>query len=86
MLAKYGKNGCCNDEHDIIKIEDDHAASTVVSLVPGFYEIGQIFSEYVSIENDADVFSDVDESPPPLDHVPLFTMHCSLVFYDSMMS
>jgi hypothetical protein len=79
-------NKCCADEHEIIKIEDDHSASAVVSLVPAFFEMGLLF-ETTQSDNAivAHIHHTIDESPRPPDDVPLFTRYCSLVFYDDEM-
>ena len=84
-VSKYGKLDCCNDEHQILKIDDDHAASTVVSLVPAFFEMGEALYAVVSLEKDHDKLTVAKESPPPPPPVPLFAKHCSLIFYDSGM-
>ena len=85
-IAKYGKSDCCNDEHQVLKIDDDHAVSAVVSLVPAFFEMGVVLNEAIIFEKGQDNLIILNESPPPLPKVPLFTRHCSLVFYDSMVS
>jgi hypothetical protein len=82
VVAKYARSGCCNDEHEILKIDDDQAASTVVSLVPAFFEMGKVLSDVVLFEKDQDNRVVSNESPPPLPALPLFKKHCSLVFYD----
>jgi hypothetical protein len=83
LFAGSVNRKCCADEHDIIKIEDDHAASLVVSIVPDFFEIGPLFESIQLTDNPgAHVNQKVEESPPPLSHIPLFAKHCSLVFYD----
>ena len=85
VASKYGKDTCCEDEHEIIKIDDDHAASSVVSLAPVFFEIGNILNESPSVEISQGLKTNVDQSLPPPDPIPLFTKHCSLVFYDDEM-
>ena len=82
VASKYGKDTCCEDEHDVLKIEDDQAASSVVNLVPAFFELGSILNESISIEYDQDFKTIVNQNLPPPDPIPLFTKHCSLVFYD----
>jgi hypothetical protein len=83
LFARSASNKCCADEHEIIKIEDDHAASAVVSIAPDFFEIGLLFeatqSDVVPVTY---IHQAVEESPPPLSDIPLFTKYCSLVFYD----
>ena len=82
-LVKYGKSGCCNDEHEILKIDDDHAASTIVSVAPiPFIEIERVF---VFVEEKQTTDFNPSEHPLPPPKVPLFTKHCSLVFYDDEM-
>ena len=85
VASKYGKDTCCEDEHEVLKIEDDHAASSVVNLVPAFFELGNILNESISIETDQELKTIVTQSLPPPDPIPLFTKHCSLVFYDDEM-
>jgi hypothetical protein len=86
LFARSVNNKCCADEHEIIKIEDDHSASTVVSVAAEFFEIGLLF-ESIQLTNNAVVHvnQQVEESPPPLSDIPLFTKHCSLIFYDADM-
>ena len=88
LFATDGKGKCCNDEHEVIKIEDDHAASNVVVVAINLFEIGQVFqtkSEESKLQAASHSFID-DSSPPPLPKVPLFQKNCSLIFYDTMMS
>lgn len=86
VLAAKGPKNCCNDEHDLLKIEDDHAAASVVSIAPDFFEIGSTFELLPVRDNTvASINVSIDESPPPLSDIPLFTKHCSLVFYDAEM-
>lgn len=83
VASKLGKK-CCNDEHEIIKIEDDHSGTSVVSLTPEFFQVGEVFHTTVlSNEEVVQAFAPVDESPPQISSVPLFTKHCSLIFYDN---
>jgi hypothetical protein len=86
LFARSVNNKCCADEHDIIKIEDDHSVTAAISLVPAFFEMGLLFE--VARSNDivvARINHAVEESPPPPGGVPLFAKHCSLVFYDAEM-
>lgn len=83
LYSRTINNKCCADEHEIIKIEDDHAGVAAISLVPDFFQIGLLF-ETTEVNNIVAVHVDqaVEESPPPLSDIPLFTKYCSLVFYD----
>ena len=83
VFAKYSKQDCCKDEHAVLKIDDDQAASSVISLAPVFFlEIEKVF---VFIEDTQTSDFHPKEHPLPPPKVPLFTKYCSLVFYDSEM-
>jgi hypothetical protein len=86
LFATDGKGKCCNDEHEVIKIEDDHAASAVVLLVAEFYEMGKVFQvkPTENLISNPGIF--IEEASPPPNPIPLFAKYCSLIFYDSMMS
>jgi hypothetical protein len=80
------RGSCCKDSHEILKIDDDHAASAVVSVAPSFFEMGQVFVDNNPLSQKSQEFqTSFDDSSPPLDPIPLFTKHCSLVFYDDEM-
>jgi hypothetical protein len=85
LFAKDGNKKCCNDEHEIIKIEDDHTASHVISIVPDYLAVAQIIGVVYSAATCHQPQTVFDESPPPPHSIPLFTKHCSLVFYDDAM-
>jgi hypothetical protein len=87
LFAKdANKRTCCNDEHEVIKIEDDHAASHIVALWPDYFVVGEVFSQVFSAEPRQEFLTSFDENPPPPNPIPLFTKYCSLVFYDDMTS
>jgi hypothetical protein len=85
LFATPLTSNCCDDDHELIKIENDHAVSLIVSIAPDFFEIGQLF-ETDRTENidHSKLITPIGESPPPLSDTPLFAKHCSLVFYDSL--
>ena len=79
-----GENdSCCKDTHEVLKIDDDHAASSVVSIAPIFFEIAIQFIDTKEYPDPITFY--YEESPPP-GAVPLFTRHCSLIFYDDEMT
>lgn len=82
LFAVDGKGKCCTEEHEIFKIEDDQAASQPVVMVAAFFVIGDIFQPEAKENPDSTHLSFLEEGSPPSDPVPLFTKHCSLVFYD----
>lgn len=77
-------NGCCNDEHEILTIDDSQSFTAVFAPVtPEFFLIGSTYSDKVISEIIAQPITqyiDLDFSPPPKD--PLYKVNCSLVFYD----
>lgn len=78
---------CCDDEHDLIKIDDDQSASHIVSITPDFFEIGKIFEVIEApVSAVSHSIATFNSRPPPVNSVPLFTKHCSLVFYDDEMT
>ena len=82
LLAKSFGNTCCNDEHSLIKIDDDYSASWIVSVTPDYFEIGPSFNVIGLSEPETNFsLTEAFESPPPCD-TPLFRKYCSLVFYD----
>ena len=82
-----GNNGCCDDEHELLIVDDSQTQTLCLALAaPGFFEIGQIFqeqSEQVIAYASTQYFCD-DFSPPPKE--PLFKINCSYVFYDDELS
>lgn len=85
VFMRAGAESCCDDDHDLIKIETDHAASLIVSIAPQFFEMGTLFNTNRNSEQVlAQPVNPLDENPPPLYSPSLFTQHCSLVFYDSL--
>lgn len=85
LFATDGKGKCCKDRHEVIKIEDDHSGVVALSIAPDFFEIGVVFNQRAQAEEKQDKDAVFADSPPPPPPIPLFTKHCSLIFYDSMM-
>jgi hypothetical protein len=76
---------CCEDEHELIKIENDQSASQVLlTPIPSFNLISELlFDEMNSFTSlSAFQFIDVRNLPPP--KVPIYQSICSLVFYESV--
>jgi hypothetical protein len=84
LFAKE-KMSCCGDEHEILKIEDDHSGAQVIhSPVPEFTLIGEMFSltlPTVKVEESFYAAAEINIPPPK---VPRYQSFCSLVFYDSV--
>lgn len=78
-----GNNGCCDDEHELLIVDDSQTQIFSLALsAPGFFEIGLVFQErpeQVFAYTSTQYFNE-DFSPPPKE--PLFKINCSYVFYD----
>jgi hypothetical protein len=74
---------CCEDEHEIVKIEDDHSTSQVAqSPTPTFNLISVFFFETETLfpKPEQLSFAELDLAPPK---IPIYKAVCSLVFYES---
>jgi hypothetical protein len=86
FCEKYSKeqDGCCDDEHELIQIQDDHQPAVSYHLtVPHIYILGDLYTErlvagFIDEAANEEVWGN-DASPP----VPIFKRNCSLVFYES---
>lgn len=78
------KNTCCDDEHEVIRIEDEQKAITVFSLsLPQWFVLEKLYTERLVACASAPVKQSgygLRDFPPP--KLPLFQTHCSYVFYD----
>ncbi|NOT76552.1 MAG: hypothetical protein HOP08_16610 [Cyclobacteriaceae bacterium] len=77
---------CCDDRHEILKIDDDHSGSQVLmATLPQFNLIGMTYSDREETLPVREVsFTKADEINPPPPKIPLYQSFCSLVFYDSI--
>jgi hypothetical protein len=82
LFATPTSKSCCNDEHTLIAIEDDHSASTSVSVTPEFFAISDLTFSLPTDQDDLNLRdSSIDDDPPAPD-VPLFLRHCSMILFD----
>ena len=75
---------CCDDQLEIVKIEDDQSAGMVLhSPAPEFNFICEVFAPAFDVVRLAsfDFTADLDLPPPK---IPIYQKVCSLVFYDSV--
>lgn len=83
MAASLSVEGCCEDEVDLLKIDDDQSASSTLSISPAFFTIlEKVFTLPVEVKDDGNSGIFTSLVRPPGKHIPLFVQHCSLVFYD----
>jgi len=84
-LFLQASSACCDDQHEIVKIDDDQAGSHALSIAaPEFSLLGEVFTlndEIVSVHASRQ-HCEIELDPPP-PKVPLYQSFCSLVFYDS---
>jgi hypothetical protein len=78
------KDSCCDDEHELLRIENEQKVISVFALqLPQWIELGELVTDtclaYYKIESpEWKEFS--QESLPP--KIPLWKMQCKMVFYD----
>jgi hypothetical protein len=82
LFAKPTSKSCCNDEHTLIAIEDDHSASTSLSVTPEFFAISDLGYSQPNDEVDHSPGATSVEDSPPMPDIPLFLRHCSLILFD----
>ena len=83
LFAKE-KDDCCDDQHDLLKLEDTQKNLQAFALsLPSLTLLGTIYDLQFSPGQ-----ATVSMSPVPEDAMPppkvLFKIHCSYVFYDEM--
>jgi len=74
---------CCEDEHEIVKIEDDQSTSQVLhSPTPTFNLIATFFfkEETLLPQSEQHSLAELSLAPPK---IPIYQAVCSLVFYES---
>jgi hypothetical protein len=78
------KNSCCDDEHELIKLDNEQKSIAVFSMaVPKWFVLEELYTAQLVAMRFSDV-SNSNEEPatetPP--KVPLWKTNCSLVLYD----
>ena len=78
------KDNCCDDEHELLKLEDcQKSLSAFVLNIPSLVFLGDIITSNVvfpgNIALHPRLYDSVEGLPPPK---TLFKFHCSYVFYD----
>jgi hypothetical protein len=82
LFASRNDKSCCDDEINLIKIEDDQSVSTPLSVTPEFFCMGELTFSLVEdgmAQTSPSFF--ITHDKPPGEPVPLFVQHCSLIFY-----
>ncbi|MBX2954772.1 MAG: hypothetical protein KF846_01355 [Cyclobacteriaceae bacterium] len=76
-------SGCCQDEHEIIKVDDNQSfAGSLVLDAPALFSIRTVNDqlESVSIIDKTSINTYLDNYIPPPE--ALFKVNCSFLFYD----
>jgi hypothetical protein len=80
------KDSCCDDAHELVRIENEQKVVSVLSLaLPILFELEKLYTaQLVAVETSSfeSAYRVSDPSPPG---IPLFKIHCSFVFYDGCM-
>jgi hypothetical protein len=86
VLFSGADKGCCDDEHEVIKISDDHKnIGNYIIRIPQLYILDDLYTtrlitSTVSPEKTLN-HKETEELRPP--RLPLFKTNCSFVFYDN---
>lgn len=78
------KDGCCDDAHELVRIENEQKVVSVLSLaLPVWFELEKLYTaRWIAVETSSFESAYTVSDPSP-QGVPLFKIHCSFVFYDS---
>jgi hypothetical protein len=76
---------CCEDEHELVKIEDSQYASQLIHPPsPEFNLIGKLFFESVEVLLPySTLLQSIAKANSPPPKVPIYQAICSLVFYEA---
>jgi hypothetical protein len=77
------KDSCCDDEHQLIRIENEQKVFSSLSVsLPCWIEFEKLYTKRLitSVETASHWSDQPDHSPPP--KIPLWKFHCSIILYD----
>lgn len=81
------RDSCCDDAHELVKIEDEQQSVPVLSVVlPVWFELEKLYTAQLvaaATSSARPSFKITDPLPPK---VPRFKIYCSFVFYDGLMA
>lgn len=82
-LSAGEKDNCCDDAHELVRIEHEQKVVSVLSLaVPVWFELEKLYTAQLVAEQTSSFKPDYLVSDPSPPGIPLFKIHCSFVFYD----
>ena len=79
------EDSCCDDEHELLKIDDDHKTIGKTEISVPVWKVERIFTERLLTETQSSIQLVRLEQPakaPP--KIPLWKAHHSFVFYDDL--
>ena len=77
------KDHCCDDEKDLLKIENEQKVFSSLTLsLPEWMVLEKLYTEQLIALYSAENIPDHVLGDPPPPSVPLFKVHCSFVFYE----
>jgi hypothetical protein len=81
-LYALEKNSCCDDHHELIKIDDEQKVITAISAALPVWKIERIFTERLltSILKHQPSHREMPDKAPP--KIAIWKANCSYVFYD----
>ena len=85
-LFRTPKNACCEDHHEIVKIDDDQSGGKITNTpIPEFNLLGEVYTlnEEIVTSYAARLQGEIEINPPP-PKIPRYQSFCSLVFYETI--
>lgn len=77
------KDGCCDDEKDLLKLETEQKSiSTLTLSLPQWMVIEKLYTEQLVASHDPALEKGHPSKDPLPTPIPLFKFYCSYVFYD----
>jgi hypothetical protein len=78
------KNSCCDNEHELIRIENEQKVTSNFSLtIPQWFVLEKLYTAQWVVDLQTDSLHQIDEAMedfPP--EIPYWKKNCSLLFYD----
>lgn len=73
---------CCDDRHELVRIDDDQKVISSFTIAPPHRELLEVFTFDEEVRPIARNSGYSADDSPPLPPEPRWKVHCSFVFYD----
>lgn len=73
---------CCDDRHELVRIDDDQKVISPFTVAPPHRELLEVFGFDEQVLHTAQFSGYAADDSPPLLPEPRWKMYCSFVFYD----